>query len=572
MSRSPSSSRFSAMRLLAVLSAVVTLAALTIPLLSSSASAETASPVVTATATAGGSTFNVGQTITGLTDGQNIHIHVDAQSPPNAAASSIFGIEGRECSATKPINNSFDYTPTQGGNCANVALGAGSLHPTVGIAGPNLVGDMDFAAGVGTTTFTDGDLVSHTISCYSTTSCKLTLALSVPGGFNYVSFPLQFASTAPGDVVASSVAGDGAGTVNWAPPATTGGSPIDHYLVSETSPVAGAPVTVAAPTTTLHVTGLTNFTAYTYKVVAVNAAALASPGTAASASTTFTPHPATAPGITGATAGAGQVVLTWSAASGGPTSYSVTSSPVVVPPAGCTAIPAASPLTCTFNGLTNGTAYTFVVTANYTGGTLPSAASAPVTPTANFGSVTQTITVTRPADVFAIGEACSGPPYPAGGPADKPWLTNTNAVENCALSLGSAVYQPGGFYQASGTVKDVEVRDTRVGDLGWHVDATMTNFTGATIVPACNFGYAPAASGEGALLPYVQHVTPGTAVAAGCPGGGYAVGTPGHTVALGATGGGLGDSLVNGNVIVQIPASAPAGAYTATLTFTLFTN
>jgi Fibronectin type III domain len=570
MSRSPSGRRFGAIRLLAVLSAVLTLAALTIPLLSSTASAETASPAVTVTAIVGANTYAVGATIPNLTDGQDIHIHVDAQSPPNATASSIFAIEGREC-ANNPINNSFDFTPTQGGNCANVALGAGSLHPNVGIAAPNTTGDMDFNAGVGATTFTDGDLNSHTVACFSTTTCKLVVALGVPGGTQYVSFPLAFASTAPGEVTASSVPGDAAGTVNWTPPATTGGSPIDHYLVTETSPVAGSPVTVAAPTTSLAVTGLTNFTAYTYKVQAVNGSGLTSPGTAASASTSFTPHPGTAPVITGAIAGPGSVALSWSAASGGPTGYTVSSNPSVVAPAACVATTA---LTCNFTGLTNGQAYTFIVTANYTGGTVPSAASAPVTPTSNFGSVTQTVTVTRPADVFAIGEACSGPPYPANPPAaDKPWLTNTNALENCALPLGNAVYQPGGFYQATGTVKDVEVRDTRTGDLGWHVDATVTDFTsGANTVLACNFGYAPAASGEGALAPYTQTINAATAVAAGCPGGGYVAGSTGHTVATGVTGHGLGDSLINGNVIVDIPASAPAGTYTAVLTFTLFTG
>ena len=84
MHESLRSGRFTPMRLLAVLSALVTLAAFTIPLLSSSASAETANPPVTVTAVVGSTTYHVGQTITGLTDGQNIHIHVDAQSPPNA--------------------------------------------------------------------------------------------------------------------------------------------------------------------------------------------------------------------------------------------------------------------------------------------------------------------------------------------------------------------------------------------------------------------------------------------------------------------------------------------------------
>ena len=242
----------------------------------------------------------------------------------------------------------------------------------------------------------------------------------------------------------------------------------------------------------------------------------------------------------------------------------MTSNPVVAPPAGCTNITA---LTCTFDGLTNGTPYTFVVTATYAGGTSPSAPSAAVTPLSNFGSVTQTFTVTKPAGALVIGEACSGN---TDGPyADKPYL-GSPTPENCNINLGTAVYQTGGFYQATGNVSDVEVRDQRDADVGWHVDASLTPFTsGANTFAACNFGYAPAASGEGSLAPYVQSTAPGTAVTAGCPAGGYSTT---HTVANANAGGGLGDSLINGAVVVQIPVSAHSGAYTAVLTFTLLTN
>ncbi len=555
MHESPSSSRFSAIRLLAVLSALVTLVALTVPLLSSTASAETANPPVTVTATVGTTTYTLGQTITGLTDGENIHIHVDAQSPPNAAASSIFGVEGREC-ANATINNSFDYTPTQGGNCANVVLGAGSLHPTVATAPPNLTADMDFAIGEGTTTFNDEDLVSHTITCQAGITCKLAISLAVPGANDYVSFPVQFAG-APDAPAVSATPGESSGTINWTAPANTGGSAIDHYVVTETSPSAGAPQTVVG--TSLHVTGLTDFTPYTYTVAAVNVGGF----TSTPAPVTFSPAPSPAV-ITGATAGNGQVSLTWSPATGSPTSYSVTSDPVVTPPAGCTDITA---LSCTFDGLDNGTPYTFVVTATYAGGTSPSAPSAAVTPLSNFGSVTQTFTVTKPAGALVIGEACSGN---TDGPyADKPYL-GSPTPENCAIDLGTAVYQTSGFYQATGNVSDVEVRDQRDADVGWHVDASLTPFTsGANTFAACNFGFAPAASGEGSLAPYVQSTVPGTAVTAGCPAGGYSTT---HTVANADAGGGLGDSLINGAVIVQIPVSAHSGAYTAVLTFTLLTN
>ena len=87
MSRKPIAGRLRPLRLLAVLSALVTLAAVTIPLLSSTASAETpvGSVPVTTTVTANGTPYSYGQTITGGTDGETIHIHVDATAPPTAA-------------------------------------------------------------------------------------------------------------------------------------------------------------------------------------------------------------------------------------------------------------------------------------------------------------------------------------------------------------------------------------------------------------------------------------------------------------------------------------------------------
>ena len=237
------------------------------------ASAETAHPPVTVTATVHSHTYSVGQTITGLSDGDVVAVHVDAQAPPNAVASSIFGIEGRECSNAAPISNLFDYTPTQGGNCANVALGAGSAHPVVGVAPPNATGDMSFAVGVGTTTFNDEDLNSHTITCDATHVCKLVVRLSVPSADDYVSFPISFgaAATAPGAPAApSAVAGNGSAQVSWSAPGSDGGSPVTGYSVVS-SPVVSPPVGCTnVLALTCDFTGLTNGVAYTFRVSATN--------------------------------------------------------------------------------------------------------------------------------------------------------------------------------------------------------------------------------------------------------------------------------------------------------------
>ena len=271
---------------------IVAVAALLLAVCNVSVSAETppASLPVKVTATVNGHTYNYGESITGLSDGDVVAVHVDAQSPPNAVASSIFGIEARQCSNALPINNSFDFTPTQGGNCSNVALGSGSLHPIVGVAPPNLVGDLSFTLGEGTTTFEDGDLVSHTITCEDGDTCKLVILLQVPGATDYADFPVTFGTpkTPPSQPTAAhATAGNQQADVSWTAPSDDGGAAITGYTV--TSSPGGHTCTTATLTCT--VTGLNNFTAYTFTVTATNAASLTS--SPSSPSNSVTPLPST---------------------------------------------------------------------------------------------------------------------------------------------------------------------------------------------------------------------------------------------------------------------------------------
>jgi hypothetical protein len=132
---------------------------------------------------------------------------------------------------------------------------------------------------------------------------------------------------------------------------------------------------------TVNVTGLTAGTAYSYAAYATNLA-----GTAYTSVGTFTTTPLALPGApTGVAAvrGAGEAVVSFTAplSNGGAaiTSYTVTASP-----SGLTALTAtgtSSPITIT--GLTNGTSYTFTVTAtNSVGPGSASSASSAITPTA----------------------------------------------------------------------------------------------------------------------------------------------------------------------------------------------
>jgi trimeric autotransporter adhesin len=180
--------------------------------------------------------------------------------------------------------------------------------------------------------------------------------------------------TAPGaPTSATATAGNAQAAVSFTAPASNGGSAITSYTVtsnpgSKTGSGAASPITV---------TGLTNGTAYTFTVTATNANGTG-PASASSNSVT----PATVPGaptIGTAVTGNAQATASFTApaSNGGSaiTSYTVTSNPGSKTGSGT-----ASPITVT--GLTNGTAYTFTVTATNAVGTGPaSAASNSVTPT-----------------------------------------------------------------------------------------------------------------------------------------------------------------------------------------------
>lgn len=170
------------------------------------------------------------------------------------------------------------------------------------------------------------------------------------------------------------VAGNGEVTVSWTAPASNGGASIDGYTVTARP---GGRTCATAGATTCKVSGLTNGTAYTFTVTARN---VAGTGPASAPSTSLTPRPAVPGAPTGVTgsAGAGSVAVSWKppASQGGApiTLYTVTASPGGK---SCTA----TGTSCTVSGLTNGTAYTFRVTAKNSAGTGPASdPSAAVTP------------------------------------------------------------------------------------------------------------------------------------------------------------------------------------------------
>jgi putative cell wall-binding protein len=229
----------------------------------------------------------------------------------------------------------------------------------------------------------------------------------------------------PTDVVAAG--GNASASVNWDVPAFDGGSAITGYTV--TSSPGGLTCTAATPTCT--VTGLTNGTAYTFTVTATNDV-----GTGASSAASNSVTPATVPGAPTnvvAVGGNTQASVSWTAPAfdGGSaiTGYTVTSSP-----GGLTCTTAAT--SCTVTGLTNGTAYTFTVTATNDVGT--GAASAPsnsVTPATVPGATANVVAVRGNASAIVFWT----PPVDVGGSPITSYTVSGSPDGTCTTSLSFCV-------------------------------------------------------------------------------------------------------------------------------------
>jgi Zn-dependent metalloprotease len=186
---------------------------------------------------------------------------------------------------------------------------------------------------------------------------------------------VTLAPTVSGAPTAVAATPENAGAVvSWKAPTSNGGTPITGYKVTA-APGGATATTTGARTAT--VTGLTNGTAYTFRVTAANAIGASLPSVASAPLTPRTvPVP---PTDLVATAGNSRAVVSWDVPSndgGSPiTGYTVTADP-----GGRTAATTGTS-TATVTGLTNGTAYTFTVTAaNAAGTSANSEASAAVTP------------------------------------------------------------------------------------------------------------------------------------------------------------------------------------------------
>jgi hypothetical protein len=209
---------------------------------------------------------------------------------------------------------------------------------------------------------------SNGLYAYTTTS---TFPTNTYNGTNYWVDPVFSPEPAPGQVTGvSATAGAASARVSWSAP-TSGGTVTSYAVTPYIGTSAQTPTTVSGATLSTRITGLTPNTAYTFTVQASNPNGS---GAASAHSNQVTPQTYVAPeaptNVT-ASAATAEALVSWTAPSeegGTPiTGYTVT------PYIGSAAQPAtnvsASSTSATITGLSNGTTYTFKVSASNAVGT-----------------------------------------------------------------------------------------------------------------------------------------------------------------------------------------------------------
>ena len=238
----------------------------------------------------------------------------------------------------------------------------------------------------------------------------------------------------------SAVAGDGQVTLTWQPPA----GQVTGYNVYETTSAGNfagqQPLNGATPLSanTYTVTGLANGKVYFFEVTALNPAGEGAP-TGEVPQTPF--GPPTAPSSLAATAGNGQVTLSWSppAANGGRpvTGYNVYISPTAGQEG--TKVASVAGTTYTATGLSNDTTYYFEVTATNVLGEGPASPQVAVAPVASSPG--------------APGSPTSPGPVPT---TTVPPTTTTTLPALPAVPLGYRVATAGGQVSAFGKVPSLK--------------------------------------------------------------------------------------------------------------------
>lgn len=333
--------------------------------------AQTASPV-SITGLTNGTTYSVAlRAVTQVGDGTaSSNVSVTPSTVPGAPTE-VLGSRGNTSVAltwSAPANDGGDtidsYTAAYSTDGTNYTV-FGSTFPSASGTVTGLTNGTAYTFKVSAHN-ANGD------SVYSTASAAVTPS-TVPG--------------APTDITGTR--GNTSVALNWLAPSSTGGADIDYYVVEYSSGGGYTAFEPTFPSTSGTVTGLTNGTAYTFRVSAHNLNGLSSPSAPSSPVT-----PSTVPGAPTAvsgTSGNTEVSVAWTAPSsdGGAaiSSYTVKYSTdgSTYTAFGSTFVSSPGVVT----GLANGTAYTFKVFAtNANGNSDDSTASAAVTPSTTPGAPT----------------------------------------------------------------------------------------------------------------------------------------------------------------------------------------
>jgi titin len=296
-----------------------------------------------------GTTATTSYTATGLTNGATYSFTVVALNGGGAsAASTAVTATPQPIAPSAPTN----LVATPGDSQVVLSWSASS-----GATSYQIYSGGTLLTTTAATSYTVTGLTNGT--AYSFTIIALNGGGASPASTAVSATPQAPAPVAPTNVVAT--AGNAQVVLSWS--ASTGATSYQVY--------AGSTLLGTSTTTTYTATGLTNGTAYSFTVVALNGGGK-SP---ASTPVTATPQPPApvAPTNVVATAGNAQVVLTWTASSGA-TSYQVYS--------GSTLLGTTTSTTYTATGLTNGTAYSFTVVAVNGGGASGASATVTATPKA----------------------------------------------------------------------------------------------------------------------------------------------------------------------------------------------
>jgi titin len=333
----------------------------------------------------------------------NLTCDVDNLTNGTAYTFKVTATGSNNSGVSNPGGPSNSVTPGPSGAPSSVTATPGPHSITVNWNAPttgNGAGITFYRATATATDQTDRTCVSDDVDDHDCTindlangvAYTITVIAVGPGGNSTVGSPADPVRAGPPNAPTNVVGtpGNGSIAVGWTPPTNTGAG-IAGYTATVMSgdQVAGVCAGTSGAPYTCTISSLTSGTHYTLSVVADGTGASGT-SDAGHATGVITPGPPGAPTIGTATAGNGQVAVTWEPPSNvgaGIASYTVTAYDDGEATAfTCTV---ASATTCTVSGLTNATPYTFRVVANGitgTGTSEPSAATNAVTPGAAPGA------------------------------------------------------------------------------------------------------------------------------------------------------------------------------------------